>query len=140
MLLKCSNNAQCFCLTKMLEKMLALCTKAYQIGILVFVPASIFWRGSITSRCSGKEPALLPWEECRSDSRERRKSRLHRHASKKKFENHSVKKLNKLSCHRKLIIKTLLQVSGLYVFPILHKFTDRHVSVPPRNTNMAAVN
>ena len=27
--LKCSNNAQCFCLTKMLKKMLAYCTKAY---------------------------------------------------------------------------------------------------------------
>ena len=27
--LKCSNNAQCFCLTKMLKKMLAKCSKAY---------------------------------------------------------------------------------------------------------------
>ena len=27
--LKCSSNAQCFCLSKMLEKMLAYCSKAY---------------------------------------------------------------------------------------------------------------
>ena len=43
--LKCSNNAQWFCLTKMLEKMLAQCTKAY----LLIIEAS-------------RDPALLPKE------------------------------------------------------------------------------
>ena len=32
---KCSNNAQCFCLTKMLEKMLASCTKAFKFLLVI---------------------------------------------------------------------------------------------------------
>ena len=45
-------------------------------------------------------------------------------------------------------MKALLQVLGLYVFPIfkyflkyfaqIHRVWSRHVSVPPRDTNMAA--
>ena len=61
------------------------------------------------------------------------------------IQNHSVNKLKKLSCYRRSIIKTLLQVFGLYFFPVFKYLLiyfapiysiyiwSRHVGVPPKD-------